>query len=66
MFTHIGDIFFYDYPFSTPTKNAVNKRIIERPIFFQHRRDKQLLQRSKIILHKRDDRPFLPSVSETF
>ena len=22
--------FFYDYPFSTPTKNAVNKRIIER------------------------------------
>ena len=23
----------YDYPFSTPTKNAVNKRIIERPIF---------------------------------
>ncbi len=26
--------FFYDYPFSTPTKNAVNKRIIERPISF--------------------------------
>ena len=24
----------YDYPFSTPTKNAVNKRIIERCIFF--------------------------------
>ena len=24
----------YDYPFSTPTKNAVNKRIIERPISF--------------------------------
>ncbi|EGC03921.1 hypothetical protein CUS_6418 [Ruminococcus albus 8] len=22
----------YDYPFSTPTKNAVNKRIIERCI----------------------------------
>ena len=21
---------FFDYPFSTPTKNAVNKRIIER------------------------------------
>ena len=27
-------IVIYDYPFSTPTKNAVNKRIIERPIFF--------------------------------
>jgi hypothetical protein len=25
-------IFLYDYPFSTPTKNAVNKRIIERCI----------------------------------
>ncbi|EGC01095.1 hypothetical protein CUS_5389 [Ruminococcus albus 8] len=24
----------YDYPFSTPTKNAVNKRIIERCISF--------------------------------
>ena len=24
--------YFYDYPFSTPTKNAVNKRIIERHI----------------------------------
>ena len=23
---------FYDYPFSTPTKNAVNKRIIEHHI----------------------------------
>ena len=23
---------FYDYPFSTPAENAVNKRIIERPI----------------------------------
>ena len=29
--------FFYDYPFSTPTKNAVNKRIIERPISFPRR-----------------------------
>ena len=25
------DIGKYDYPFSTPTKNAVNKRIIEAP-----------------------------------
>ena len=24
----------YDYPFSTPTNNAANKRIIERPISF--------------------------------
>ena len=27
-----NEIINYDYPFSTPTKNAVNKRIIERPI----------------------------------
>ncbi len=24
-------IIYYDYPFSTPAENAVNKRIIERP-----------------------------------
>ncbi len=30
-------ICYYDYPFSTPTKNAVNKRIIERPIFLYSR-----------------------------
>ncbi|WP_294488895.1 hypothetical protein [uncultured Ruminococcus sp.] len=29
---------FYDHPFSTPTKNAVNKRIIERCISFPRRR----------------------------
>jgi len=38
-------IFLYDYPFSTPTKNAVNKRIIERPISFPRlRRGKNILQ----------------------
>ena len=36
---------FYDYPFSTPTKNAVNKRIIERCIFFPRlRRGKNIRQ----------------------
>ena len=35
----------YDYPFSTPTKNAVNKRIIERPISFPRlRRGKDIRQ----------------------
>jgi len=35
-FVYAGRIFnmLYDYPFSTPTKNAVNKRIIERCISF--------------------------------
>ena len=34
----------YDYPFSTPTKNAVNKRIIERPISFPRLRRKNNTQ----------------------
>ena len=40
--------FFYDYPFSTPTKNAVNKRIIERPISFPRlRRGKDIVLYSR-------------------
>ena len=34
----ISAICKYDYPFSTQTKNVVNKRIIERPISFPRRR----------------------------
>ena len=53
----------YDYPFSTPTKNAVNKRIIERPISFPRLRrgkdNRQLYSTpditSFILVYQRDD-----------
>ena len=58
--------FFYDYPFSTPTKNAVNKRIIERPISLPRlRRGKDNRQlylvpdiTSFILVFQRDDHNF--------